>query len=89
MLVELRFCSNRVVAFQYRPVADLSLWDREHAGGADHVPCVHACCQQIEINCVQAGMVLAHLVGRPTCLRRGPLGLAPCGGPFGSRQALP
>ena len=35
--------------------------------------------------------MLARLVGRPTCLRCGPPlgGLAPCGGPFGSRQALP
>ena len=40
-------------------------------------------------SCAQLGMTLARLMGRPTCLRSGPLGLALCGGPFGSRQALP
>ena len=40
-------------------------------------------------SCVQFRMTLARLMGRPTCLRSGPLGLALCGGPFGSRQALP
>ena len=36
-------------------------------------------------SCVQFRMTLARLMGRPTCLRSGPLGLALCGGPFGSR----
>ena len=32
-------------------------------------------------SCVHFKVVLARLMGRPTCLRSGPLGLALCGGP--------
>ena len=34
-------------------------------------------------------VLLALLVGRSTCLRSGPWGLALCGGPLGSRQTFP
>ena len=40
-------------------------------------------------SCVKSGMLLARLLGRSTCLRSGPRGLALCGGPLGSRQTLP
>ena len=33
-------------------------------------------------SCVHFKVVLARLMGRPTCLRSGPLGLALCGGPL-------
>ena len=40
----------------------------------------------------ETGRVLecvARLLGRSTCLRSGPWGLALCGGPLGSRQTFP
>ena len=53
-------------------VANRAAYARAYASPENH---------SLELQMCEPGL-LAHLMGRLTCLRRGPLGLALCGGPL-------
>ena len=92
LLAEVQFCSNNT-AVSMQAYSKIVILGTVTCGKEGRSTCplfIRTGKQIVSSSCVQSGMILARLVGRPTCLRCGPFGgLAPCGGLFGSRQAFP